>query len=212
MRADVGEPRHTAPAASPIEGGLRPLDVDAAAAAALAGAVAARDRRRAIALADELYGAALYRFVRGLVGRDDLADDVYQTTLAEAYRDLGELADPAAVRAWLYAIARHRALDALKAARRRDARFAPAAELPELADPAAGTDQRLSDAELVAALSACLDRLAPELRMVLMLRFTDGFAYDDIARICRARPDAVRARVCRALPVLRRCIEQRGEL
>ena len=117
MRADVGEPRHTAPAASPIEGGLRPLDVDAAAAAALAGAVAARDRRRAIALADELYGAALYRFVRGLVGRDDLADDVYQTTLAEAYRDLGELADPAAVRAWLYAIARHRALDALKAAR-----------------------------------------------------------------------------------------------
>jgi len=44
------------------------------------------------------------------------------------------------------------------------------------------------------------------------MRFSEGLAYDDIARICRASAEAVRARVSRALPVLRRCIEQKGAL
>lgn len=203
MDADEQVARHTAEPASPTQHGL-PSDRE------LAEAIERGDARRAIALVDASYGAALYRFIRAMVRRDDLADDVYQTTLVEAMRDLRGFAGRSSVRSWLFAIARHRCLDALKLARRRDARETPVAELPEPVDPAPAIDQRLSDAALVAALEHCLDELAPETRMVLLMRFAEGFAYDDIARIAGIRADAVRARVCRAMPVLRACIERRG--
>jgi RNA polymerase sigma factor (sigma-70 family) len=210
MEQDQQRERHIAAAASPVRDGLLPPELDPAAEGELAAAIARRDDRRAIALVDELHGAALYRFIRAMVRRDDVADDVYQTTLVEAFRDLRAFAGRSSVRSWLFAIARHRCLDTLKTARRRDARFTSAEQLPDTADPAPPTDQRLSDSQLLAALEHCLDELDPEVRMVLVMRFTEGFAYDDIARICRARPEAVRARVSRAMPVLRRCIARRG--
>jgi RNA polymerase sigma-70 factor (ECF subfamily) len=210
-----GQPdRHIPSAPSPVHHGLPSPEAEAEAEPAvrdeLAAAIAHHDDRRAIALIDASHGAALYRFIRTMVGRDDVADDLYQMTLVEAYRDLHAFGGRSSVRSWLFAIARHRCLDTLKMAKRRDARFTSVEQLPEPADPAPAVDQRLSDSQLVAALAHCLDELAPELRMVLVMRFTEGFAYDDIARICGVRADVVRARVCRAMPVLRRCIEQRG--
>jgi RNA polymerase sigma-70 factor (ECF subfamily) len=208
-----GQPdRHIPSAPSPVHHGLPSPEAEPEPAARdeLAAAIARHDDRRAIALIDASHGAALYRFIRTMVGRDDVADDLYQMTLVEAYRDLHAFGGRSSVRSWLFAIARHRCLDTLKMAKRRDARFTSVEQLPEPADPAPAVDQRLSDSQLVAALAHCLDELAPELRMVLVMRFTEGFAYDDIARICGVRADVVRARVCRAMPVLRRCIEQRG--
>ena len=210
MREDGKVDHHKPFAASPVRGDLPSPEPDSAVRDELTAAIEQRDDRRAIALIDANHGTALYRFIRTMVRRDDVADDLYQATLVEAYRDLRTFAARSSVRTWLFAIARHRCLDALKLAKRRESRFTSVEQLPEAADPAAAVDQRLSDSQLVAALEHCLDELAPEVRMVLVMRFTEGFAYEDIARISGTRADVVRARVCRVMPVLRRCIEQRG--
>jgi RNA polymerase sigma-70 factor, ECF subfamily len=165
------------------------------------------DRACAIQLIDELFGAALFRFIHALVRRDDLADDLYQKTLFEAFRDLATFAERSSLRTWLFGIARQRCLDALKAEHRRDARFAASDELPQAVDVEPSPELRLIDAELQARLNRCLAKLAPELQMVLLMRFAEGFGYDDIARVCRAKEEAMRARVSRAMPVLRSCIE-----
>jgi RNA polymerase sigma factor (sigma-70 family) len=181
----------------------------------LGAALRAKDRAAAIRLIDELYGDGLYRFIHAMARKDDLADDLYQTTLLEAFRDLATFAERSALRTWLYGIARHRCLDALKADRRRDARFTTESALAassEATDGAPSAMERLGQAELVAALGRCLDELSAETRMVLLMRFSEGMAYDEIARVCRASAETLRARVSRALPVLRRCVEQKGEL
>lgn len=180
--------------------------------AALEAALQRRDRGAALALIDELFGEGLFRFIHAMVRKDDLADDVYQTTLLEAFRDLETFAERSALRTWLFGIARHRCLDALKAGQRRDGRFSSGDELPETADPSPSAAERLGQAELLAALGDCLDELVPETRMVLLMRFSEDMPYDDIARVCRASAETMRARVSRALPVLRRCVEQKGQL
>lgn len=180
--------------------------------AQLEAALQRRDRAAAIALIDALYGDGLFRFIHAMVRKDDVADDVYQTTLLEAFRDLETFAERSALRTWLFGIARHRCLDALKLGQRRDSRFHSDDELPEAADAAPSAAERLGHAELLAALGACLDELVPETRMVLLMRFSEDMPYEDIARVCRASAETMRARVSRALPVLRRCVEQKGSL
>jgi RNA polymerase sigma factor (sigma-70 family) len=184
--------------------------------AALQRALASGDHRRALELLDALYGDALFRFIRALLRRDDLADDVYQTTLLQAYRGLGDFEARSSVRTWLFGIARHRCLDALKATRRREGRFPPASSLPaaehEVAADTPPAAQQLSDAQVLAALAHCLDELPAESRVLLLLRFSEGLPYEDLARVCRVSVEALRARVSRTLPLLRRCVERRGQL
>lgn len=201
---------HTMRPPSPDPHGLPRPAVDPVAHAALDQALHRGDRARAIRLIDEVFGAGLFRFIQVLVRRADLADDLYQITLLEAFRDLGTFEARSTLRTWLFGIARHRCLDALKTGRRRDAALVPAEDLPDHPDSAPGPGQRLEDVQLKAALGACLDQLTAETRMILVMRFAEGMPYDDIARICEASTEAVRARVSRALPALRRCIEHKG--
>lgn len=202
--------RHAAPAASP-KGDASPAPLPAA----LSSALSAGDRAAALALIDEHYGESLHRFIYALVRREDLADDLYQTTLLQAFRDLATFEERSSLRTWLFGIARHRCLDALKADRRRGERFTSGDEPDgdgDATDEAPSALDRLGQAELVAALGHCLDALTPETRMVLLMRFSEDMPYDDIARVCRASAETLRARVSRALPILRRCVEQKGPL
>lgn len=202
--------RHTTPAPSPNQRGVR-TEPDGAKLAALDAALASGDHGRALALIDDCFGAGLFRFIFALVRRADLADDLYQTTLLEAFRDLGRFDGRSTLRTWLFSIARHRCLDALKRARRRGDQRVPI-EPPDKIDSTPGADHRLGEAQLHAALGRCLDHLAPEIRMVLVMRFSEGFGYDEIARISGISAEAARARVSRALPVLRRCLAREGAL
>jgi DNA-directed RNA polymerase specialized sigma24 family protein len=43
----------------------------------------------------------------------------------------------------------------------------------------------------------------------VLLRYQQGFSFDEMAAICRERPATLRARVARALPVMRASIEAR---
>jgi RNA polymerase sigma-70 factor (ECF subfamily) len=177
--------------------------------ASVRAAIASGDHRAALEQLDDAYGEALYGYIRQFVGDDDLADDLFQVTLVEAFRDLGTYAGQSTLRTWLYGIARHRCLDAVKAKRRWHARFS-SEEATEPPDNRPHAEQLLSTAQLLAALDRCLSKLAPEARMVLLLRFQEELSYDEIARIAREKPETLRARVSRAMPVLRRCVESGG--
>lgn len=216
MEHDESFPRHTEAAASPdigvpsVAASMSCPDPDDD--VEIRGAIRRGDLRDALTRIDGRFGTALYRFVRNLLGADDLSDDVYQSVLIEVYRDLPTFGGRSSLRTWLFSIARHRCLDALKANRRRAARFESTADAPEVADLGPRADDRMSDEQVLAALERCLDELPPELRMVLLLRFQEGFGYDDIARITRLRNETLRARVSRAMPALRTCIERQGAL
>src|SRR6516225_11415683 len=61
-----------------------------------------------------LYGPRLRYFLGGMVGDDHAADDLLQEVWFDVYRGVARLADPGAFPAWLYRIARHRAMRELR--------------------------------------------------------------------------------------------------
>jgi RNA polymerase sigma factor (sigma-70 family) len=196
-----------APPASP-PGGETSRDRTDDAEPAILAAVASGRIADAIRIAMQHYGDAVYRYCRQMVKDASRADDVHQQVFIEAYRDLRTFAGRSSVRSWLFGIARHRCLDAVKGDRRyvdRYKRDAPG----DTPDPARPPDTAIDDARLIAALTACLEQLAPAVRTAVLLRFQQGFSFEEMSRMSDERAGTLQQRVARALPVLRECIESR---
>ena len=150
----------------------------------------------------------MYRYCREGLHDATLADDVQQQVFIEAFRDLPKFHRRSTVRTWLFAIARHRVLDAAKARRRAQSHIEED-DGTRVPDPRPSPSERIDDVRLRAALVACLDQLRESVRTALLLRFQQGFTFEDMAEICREKPGTLQAQVTRALPVLRTCIEGR---
>jgi len=176
-------------------------------------ALAALDRgdsEEALAVLMRAYGTSLYRYCREMVVDRDLADDVHQMTFVQAYESLSRFARRSSLRTWLFGIARHRCLDALKMDRRRRRRFETMEQMPEHPEPGRSLEERMADRSLVDALEICLRKLAPRIREAVLLRFQQGLSYPEIAGLSGESAPTLQARVARALPVLRRCLEGQG--
>jgi RNA polymerase sigma-70 factor (ECF subfamily) len=183
-----------------------PVSPEEAAHEALAGG----DRDEALAILMGEFGVQIYRHCRQVVGDDALAADVQQTVFVQAYRDLPHFSGRSSFRTWLFAIARHRCLDAVKTERRRHRRFLLGrvlADRPDMRPGARETLERHADAQ---AVDRALATLRPEVRIAVLLRYHEDMSYEEMSQICSERPATLQARVARALPKLRRALEKEG--
>jgi len=154
------------------------------------------------------HGTAVYRYCREELHDRTLADDVHQQIFIQAHRDLTRFAARSTLRTWLFAIARHRVLDAAKSRRRAQAHIEED-DTADIVDPTPPPGERLDEARLQRTLIHCLHRLGEHARSLLVLRYQQGLTFEDLATIYRDKPGTLQARVMRSLPALRRCIETR---
>lgn len=171
--------------------------------------VQARARRSRAARADaraeiewlfRAHGQQLGRFLARVVSSRSLADDLMQETFLAAVREKERVSSLDNPEAWLFALARNRALHAMRS-RRRAARvlrrlaFEPASAEPDPADAVAVRD--------------FLDRhLDPEDRILLILRYVHGFQSPELGRIVGRSPEAVRQQLSRARRRLIRAMDE----
>ena len=128
---------------------------------------------------------------------DDLAQDVWMDVM----RDLRRLEDPGAFLPWFYRIAHNRVFRML---RRTPAMMAPIEE--EIADE---VEEQFS-AEDAAPVHAALDRLAPEYREALLLRFMDDLTYEQIAQALECPVGTVRSRIHNGKQQLKKLLQMQG--
>jgi RNA polymerase sigma-70 factor (ECF subfamily) len=145
-----------------------------------------------------IYQPRLAYFVRKLV--PERVDDLLQDVWLDVVRHLPRLADPAAFQAWVYRIARDRAFGLLRQTR-RDAEPLLEIDVPE------DLESDEFDAEDAAQIHAGLDRLTPEQREVLVLRFLEAMSYEAIAAATGLAVGTVRSRLFYAKRVLRAVLE-----
>jgi RNA polymerase sigma-70 factor (ECF subfamily) len=170
------------------------------------------DSRGALIVLMRAYGdAVLGHCVRSVRDRA-LAEDIRQQVFLEAFRDLPRFQRRSTLRCWILGIASHRCLDAIKARRRRDARIDSGEEeavveaVAESPDPAHHVDRERTSR----VLEDCLEGLSDEVRMTVLMKYQLGLSYEEMSPMVNQRPGTLQARVARALPVLRRCLENKG--
>lgn len=137
--------------------------------------------------------AALLRVLG--VARIDAAEDIVQDTLVAALRSW-QAGVPRNPSAWLFAVARNRALDLLRKERVRDG---DESDLEELSAP----EPAQEDEDLLSVMfSCCHPELTVESQSALILRLVCGFGPREVAHMFLADEGAMEKRLFRAKRVL----------
>jgi RNA polymerase sigma-70 factor, ECF subfamily len=137
---------------------------------------------------------------------EDLAADTWMAVIGGLGRFRG---DEHAFRAWVFTIARHRAIDSRRQAARRPTSLFPVEQLAERPAPDDPVLQVLEERSTRAAL-ALVAELVPDQAEVVALRVLGGLEVAEVARIVGKRPGAVRVLAHRGLRRLARRMEAAG--
>jgi RNA polymerase sigma-70 factor, ECF subfamily len=125
------------------------------------------------------------------------ADDAVQTAWSIAWRKLGSVREPERLRAWLMRVAINEAKHLARRGHRRVTveSLVVASSEPGGLDPATGIDS--------IDLRAALDRLGPDDRALLALRYGAGFDATELSAVLGLSPSGTRTRLERLIKRLR---------
>jgi RNA polymerase sigma-70 factor, ECF subfamily len=144
----------------------------------------------------------LLRYLR-VVGCDDV-EDVAGETWLQVVRDLPKFKKDNAdeFRAWLFTIARHRAIDAARSRRRFRDKVLAAQPLPPLVTPGNPVEDEVFYEFSTRQAVAMVAGLSKDQAEVVALRVIAGLDTEAVARILRKKPGAVRVALHRGLRAL----------
>lgn len=154
----------------------------------------------------EISTPRLYRIVRRFASDRGEAEAIVQETWLRAWRALPRSVKDRPVAPWLVRIAVNVARDIWRKKKPLD--FADVGgEEDFLQDERPGPEERISQKEALERLVRGVERLRPEYRMVIALRYESGLSYQEIAGVLNLPINTVRTHLHRAKSMLRRWLE-----
>ena len=152
-------------------------------------------------------GTPVFAYLSRVIGRREMAEELTQETFLMAIRKIGFFRSgiDGGLRAWLFRIATHLAIDVL----RREKRM----ELTEnetgdpgtvLKDSRPGAQEELERFEFSQALNAALLELTPSQRMIFLLKEQEEMSLLEISRVCGCNENAIKQSLFRARAALRK--------
>lgn len=161
---------------------------------------AARGDAEAFRQLVEAYQTPAYRLAARMCGPDS-AEDVTQEAFLAAWRALPEFRGDCRFSTWLYRLVSNAAIDFLRREKKhRDTGDVDDLELP---DGGPSPQEQAERSDTRDAVRRALDRLSPEHRQVLLLRFMQELDYGEIARALDVSEGTVKSRINRAKSKLR---------
>jgi RNA polymerase sigma-70 factor (ECF subfamily) len=160
-----------------------------------------RGERDAFRALFEAYKNRVYSVALRFSGDEATASDIAQSTFLKLFSSIADFRGDASFETWVYRMVVNRCLDH----RRRTSRLVPIADglLGTLRAPSDSLSQVLR-AEMSVHVRAAVDRLSPDLRMCIVLRYTEGLSYEQIAEAMGCSQGTVASRLNRAHKMLER--------
>lgn len=137
----------------------------------------------------------VYRFVLRVVQRPDIAEDVTAEVFVDVWRQAADFEGRSSLATWLLAIARNKALSALRKRREAPLDDAFAQTIADLDDTPEITVQKANKSDI---LRACLRRLTTEQREVMELVYYQEQSVSDVGRILGIPDNTVKTRMFHA--------------
>jgi len=169
-----------------------------------------RGQREAFGVLVRRYQGELFGYLRRYLGDSNLAEDVFQNTFLQVYTKIGQYELGRPVRPWLYTIATHQAIDAMRRGGRHQA-----LSLDQVREDGTGEDlhhlmemlesrgpgplDSAQNEERRELVRSGVERLPDFLKQVVILAYYQGLKYRDIADILGIPVGTVKSRLHSAL-------------
>jgi RNA polymerase sigma-70 factor (ECF subfamily) len=147
--------------------------------------------RRAMQLLFTRHQQRVYRFVLRLVGNNATAEDIVSDVFIDLWRQAARFEGRAQPSTWLLAIARNKALSAMR--RRIDQPLDAMAEA--VPDPAATAEETLDASKRGAVVRKCLEQLSPAHREIIDLVYYHEKSVDEVSTIIGVGAATVKTRM-----------------
>jgi RNA polymerase sigma-70 factor (ECF subfamily) len=141
------------------------------------------------------HGPAILRYLKRLVDRQT-AEDLLQDTFVQALSHFDRLDSVVSVKAWLFTVARHIALNSL-----RRKQVIASTSWEQLVRHSPQEDQRLE------SIRQAIKELPDEHRETVLLRWQDQLSYDEISEVLKIPVGTVRSRLHNSIGKLRKLLE-----
>ena len=169
-----------------------------------------RGQRDAFGTLVRRYTGELFGYLRRYLGDHSLAEDVVQNTFLQVFVKINQYEQGRPVRPWLYAIATHQAIDALRRQGRhqmlsldQEASESDRSSMAQLTNflesQQPGPLDQVEGEERKQMVRAGVERLPDFLKQVLILAYYQGLKYTDIAEILGIPVGTVKSRLHSAL-------------
>ena len=153
------------------------------------------------------YHVRVFRFVVRLVRDEVTAEDVISEVFLDVWRQADRFEGRATVSTWLLAIARFKAISALRRRRDEELDEEAAAAIEDLSDnPATALEKK----DKSAMLRKCLAGLSAEHREIIDLVYYHERSIDDVAKIINVPPNTVKTRMFYARKHIAALLADRG--
>jgi len=159
-----------------------------------------RGDREAFRALFECHKDRVYSIALRFSGDPAAAMDIAQDTFIKLFSCLRDFRGLSGLDTFLYRLVVNRCLDV----KRKDRRLMPLVDewAATLRAKEESPSQQLLRLEMSSTVKRAVERLAPELRMVVVLRYTEGLSYDQIAEAMGCSPGTVASRLNRAHKLL----------
>jgi len=161
-----------------------------------------RGERDAFRALFEAYRNKVYSIALRFAGDESAAMDIAQETFVKLFSSIRDFRGDSSFDTWIYRLVVNACLDH----RRRGWRLMPLLDdfAGTLQAPAVSSLDDLLRNERGEKVRAAIERLAPDLRIVIVLRYTEGLSYDEIAEVLGCALGTVASRLNRAHKKLER--------
>lgn len=173
-------------------------------------AAVATGEQKAFERVYHLYERRVYQYVFTFVNDQTLAEDIVGETMMAVWRGAGTFSGTSRVSTWIFGIARHKALDAL----RRKGRQQREVDLDSVVDLPTRDDSPVNDLhrkQMESLMQRALATLSHEHQEVLRLVFYQELPYEEIAVMLSIPTNTVKTRVFYAKQQLKRQLERLGQ-
>jgi RNA polymerase sigma-70 factor (ECF subfamily) len=147
-----------------------------------------------------IYEQIYDQFVDGVFSRcfyilkdADLAAEATQDTMVKVYYALEKFESRSSLKTWIYRIASNHCFGLLR--KKREVSYE---ELKEDGVQFRSSEDMLDTIMKADDMSSLLAELPKDVRGILMLKYMDGYSYDEIAQISGLSPSAIKMRIHRA--------------
>ena len=157
----------------------------------------------------ERHRGMVYRVAFQYAGNHHDADDIAQEVFIKVYRSLGGFRQDAQFTSWLYRIAMNACID--HGRRRSPVSFPLKSEDERTWEVAAddpGPEERVFAGEVRAAVTAAVDGLPPQQRLIFAMRHFEGMKLIDIAEALGVAEGTVKRQLHSAVHRLRRALKR----